>query len=105
MKVRSDWQSGKGLRVDPDGKQVRCLTADAGHVWLHYYDRLSPPVRRRLAESVFNLCPACVDIEARSVAASRGLRRPTTSIYLDVIRAVERELFVQPEGRSVVRKR
>jgi hypothetical protein len=71
---------------------VRCLTADEGHVWIHAYDKLPPPVRRRLAESAFNICAACTDIEARSVAAARGLRQPTLRIYLDVIRAIEREL-------------
>jgi hypothetical protein len=92
MKVRSGWKSGKGLRIDPDGKQVRCLTADEGHVWMHCHDRLPPLVRRRLAESAFNLCPACMDIEAHHVAAARGLRRPTVRIYLDVIDAIERQL-------------
>jgi len=51
MKVRSAWASGKGLRADPDGKQVRCLTADAGHVWIHAYDKLPPLVRKRLEGS------------------------------------------------------
>jgi hypothetical protein len=92
MKVRSGWRSGKGERSDPDGKQVRCLTADEGHVWMASHDKLPPPVRRRLAESVFNLCPACMDIEAYAVAQARGLRRPTVSIYLAVIRAIERQL-------------
>ena len=92
MKVRSAWASGKGLRADPDGKQVRCLTADEGHVWMHTYDELPPSVRRRLAESPFNLCPACVAIETNNVAADRGLQRPTLRIYFDVIRAIERQL-------------
>ena len=105
MKVRSSWASGRGLRTDPDGKQVRCLTADEGHRWIHVYDGLPKPVRKRLAESPFNLCAACMDIEARHVAATRGLRRPSLRIYFDTIRAIERELFAQPEGRSVVRKR
>ena len=104
MKVRPSWASGKGVRTDPDGKQVRCLTADAGHVWIHAYDKLPPPVRKRLAESPFNLCAACMDIEAHHVAAARGLRRPSLRIYFDTIQAIERELFGQPEGRSVVRK-
>jgi hypothetical protein len=103
MKVRSAWASGKGLRADPDGKQVRCLTADAGHVWIHAYDKLPPLVRKRLAESPFNLCAACMDIEAHHVAVDRGLRRPSLRIYFDTIQAIERELFGQPEGRSVVR--
>jgi len=105
MKVRSSWASGRGLRTDPDGKQVRCLTADEGHRWIHVYDRLPPPVRKRLAESPFNLCTACVDIEAYNVAVDRGLRRPSLRIYFDTIQAIERELFAPSGGRSVVRKR
>lgn len=92
MKVRSGWQSGKGLRTDPDGKQVRCLTADEGHVWMHYHDRLPSIIRRRLAESPFNICPACASIEPDQVAAARGLRRPTLRVYLDVIKAIEDQL-------------
>ena len=105
MKVRAAWASGKGVRTDPDGKQVRCLTADEGHVWIHAYDKLPPPVRKRLAESPFNLCAACMDIEAHNIAADRGLRRPSLRIYFDTIRAIERELFAPSRGRSVVRKR
>jgi hypothetical protein len=106
MKVRTGWASGKGLRRDPDGAQVRCLTSDEGHVWIHTYDKLPPPVRRRLAESAFNLCAACLDIEAHAVAQTRGLQRPTLHVYFDVIRAIERELAAErPKGRSVVRKR
>jgi hypothetical protein len=92
MKVRTGWRPGMEQRADLDGRQVKCLTPDAGHVWIHYYDRLPPPVRRRMAESAFNLCPACMDIEAHHVAAARGLRRPTISIYLSVIEAIERQL-------------
>ena len=92
MKVRSAWASGKGGRTDPDGKQVRCLTADAGHVWMRTFDKLPRAVRKRLAESPRNLCPACVDIEAHNVATDRGLQRPTFRIYFDVIRAIERQL-------------
>jgi hypothetical protein len=40
--------------------QVRCWTADQGHVWIHAYDRLPPKVRRRLRDSPFNLCAACL---------------------------------------------
>lgn len=75
-----------------DGRQVKCLTSDAGHVWIHYYDKLPPPVRRRLRESVFNICPACLDIEARKAARAHRLTRPSTEIYLRVLAAIERKL-------------
>jgi hypothetical protein len=96
MKVRSDWKSDTRQRVGFDARQVKCLTLDAGHVWIHYYDRLPPPVRRRLRESAFNLCAACLDIEARKEAAARGLRRPTIGTYFDLIAAIERELNKPP---------
>lgn len=92
MKVRSGWRADLPQRRGRDEKQVLCLTADAGHVWIHCYDRLPPPVRRRLAESVFNICPACMDIEAHRTATARGLSRPTIRIYFRVIEAIERKL-------------
>jgi hypothetical protein len=41
--------------------QVYCLTADAGHVWIHTYDTLPVAVRRRLRNSPFNVCAACLE--------------------------------------------
>jgi hypothetical protein len=92
MKVRGGWRADMPQRRGRDEKQVLCLTADAGHVWIHYYDRLPPPVRRRMAESPFNICAACMSIEANNVAAARGLGRPSIRIYFDVITAIERKL-------------
>ena len=85
--LRGGWSGSIEQRSDPKGRQVKCLTSDEGHVWIHCYDKLPPAVRRRLAESPFNLCPACVDIEARRVA-----RRPNLNTYVTVIEAIEREL-------------
>jgi hypothetical protein len=68
--------------------EVHCLTNDAGHVWMHRFDPLPPAVRRRLAESAFNICPACMDIEAHAVAG----RKPTVATYFRVIEEIERKL-------------
>jgi hypothetical protein len=68
------------------------LTADAGHVWIHYYDKLPREVRARLAASPFNVCAACLTIEARKAAAARGLRAPTIAIYLATLTNIERAL-------------
>lgn len=48
--------------MDEDGKeQIHCLTASAGHLWMRgYYDRLPSTVRQQLAQSRFNVCPACL---------------------------------------------
>jgi hypothetical protein len=74
-------------RADLEGRQVKCLTADAGHVWMHCFDPLPPVVRRRLAESCFNICPACMDIEAHKTA-----QHPTIETYFAVIDSIERKL-------------
>ena len=49
-------------------------------------------MRRRLAESPFNICAACVTEEAQHVAAAQRLRRPTIAVYFDVITAIEQKL-------------
>jgi hypothetical protein len=41
--------------------QVYCLTADQGHIWIHAYDSLPLLVRRRLRNSPFNICAACLE--------------------------------------------
>jgi hypothetical protein len=44
--------------------QTYCLIATGGHLWMRgYYDALPVAVRRRLRESPFNICPACLVIE------------------------------------------
>lgn len=68
------------------------MTGDQGSEWIHGLDKLPPPVRRRLAGGVYNICPTCVDMEAPAEAAARGLRWPTVAIYFDVIEAIERKL-------------
>jgi hypothetical protein len=79
-------------RTHLEARQVKCLTLDEGHVWIHCYDRLPAPVRRRLAQSAHNICPACLEGEATSVASARGLRQPTIAIYLGTITSIERKL-------------
>jgi len=69
-----------------DGRQVRCTTFDAGSVWIHGLDKLPPPVRRRLADSHFNICPACVAMDTCRNGA------PTIKLYFAVIEAIERAL-------------
>jgi hypothetical protein len=91
-KIRSGWTPNMEQRADLDARQVKCLTADAGHVWIHYYDDLPPPVRRRLAESEFNICSACLTCEAEKVAATQRLRSPTIGIYLALIESIEQQL-------------
>jgi hypothetical protein len=91
-KIRSGWTPNMEQRADVDGRQVKCLISDAGHVWIHYYDELPPVVRRRLAGSEFNICAACLTCEAEEVAAAQRLRTPTVGIYLALIARIEQQL-------------
>jgi hypothetical protein len=92
-KIRDGWTPSMERRAaDPEGRQVKCLTSDPGHIWMPSYDHLPSPVRRRLAESRFNICAACLDIDAHTAASKRGQRKPTVATYFAVIDAIEREL-------------
>jgi hypothetical protein len=51
---------GKSAKPNDEIEQVYCLTADEGHVWIHVYDTLPASVRRRLRDSPFNVCAACL---------------------------------------------
>ena len=88
-KRKADWTPNMEARSDLEGRQVKCLTSDAGHVWIHYYDRLPRVVRQRLASSPFNICAACLDIEVR--AQSRKTN-PTAATYFALIAEIERKL-------------
>jgi hypothetical protein len=79
-------------RSGHEAQQVRCLTGDQGSEWVHGLDHLPAPVRRRLAQSVHNICPTCVHMETRAQPAARGRGRPSVSLYLEVIAAIERRL-------------
>jgi hypothetical protein len=73
--------------ADQKDRQVKCLIASGGHLWMKdYYDELPPVVRRRLAQSPFNICAACMMIEAQSAG------RPTVASYLSLIQEIERKL-------------
>ena len=69
-----------------DGRQVRCTTFDEGSRWIHGLDELPPAVRRRLANSRFNICPTCVAMDTRRNG------KPSLAIYFAVIEAIERTL-------------
>jgi hypothetical protein len=68
-------------RAGLEGRQVKCLIASEGHLWMRgYFDRLPRIVRQRLAESAFNICPACME------------NKPSVATYFAVIEAIERRL-------------
>src|SRR5262245_23247676 len=84
IKLNPIWNSKRMAALD--GRQVRCTTFDDGCVWIHELDNLPPSVRRRLANSRFNICPTCVDID------TRRNRLPTLKLYFAVNEAIERTL-------------
>jgi hypothetical protein len=84
IKVNPIWGSKRMAKLD--GRQVRCTTFDEGSVWIHGLDKLPLPVRRRLANSRFNICPTCCAIDTRRNGT------PTLALYFAVIAAIERTL-------------
>ena len=86
--TRRGWTPTMEQRADLNGRQVKCLISSEGHLWMRgYFDRLPPAVRRRLAESRFNICPACMEEEARMAAS-----KPSVAIYFAVIASIEKKL-------------
>ena len=80
-------------RTDLEGRQVKCLIASEGHLWMRdYFDRFPSAVRRRLAESAFNICSACTDEEAHTAARQRKETKPSVGTYFRVIEVIERKL-------------
>jgi hypothetical protein len=64
-------------RAGLEGKQVKCLIASEGHLWMRdWFDRFPAPVRKRLAESVHIICATCMDEDAHELAAQQGERKP-----------------------------
>jgi hypothetical protein len=76
-----------------EGRQVKCLIASEGHLWMEgHFDDLPSAVRRRLAYARHNLCPACTMEEAQRLAHARGRKLPSISDYFAVIEAIEQDL-------------
>ena len=86
--TRRGWTPRMEQRADLNGRQIKCLIASEGHLWMRdYFDELPSVVRRRLAESRFNICPACMDLEARMAAP-----KPSVAVYFAVIESIEKKL-------------
>jgi hypothetical protein len=77
---------------DDDVPQIKCWTADKGHVWMKTFDALPPMVRNRLRQAEFNLCAACLvafflpEVQARHPEYSRE------KMLLTAVETMEREL-------------
>jgi hypothetical protein len=71
-----------------EARQVKCLIASEEHAWMNsHFDKLPKAVRRRLAESAFNICSACLYEETHKIVG-----RPTLANYFSMIERIEREL-------------
>jgi hypothetical protein len=91
VKRKADWTPTMEQRADLEGRQVKCLIASEGRLWMQgYFDRFPSIVRRRLAESAFNICPACMDKDG--AARQRKETKPSVGTYFRVIEAIERKL-------------
>jgi hypothetical protein len=86
-----DWGLANRAR-DEQGQQVKCLNTNPGWRWMRsYFDRLPAVVRQRLSDSRFNICAACMTIEAMRIASERGVRL-SVKIYIETIEAIEKEM-------------
>jgi len=93
VKRKADWTPTMEQRAELEGRQVKCLIASEGHLWMKgYFDWFPSVVRRRLAASAFNICPACMDKEAHAAARQRKETKPSEGTYLLVIKTIERKL-------------
>ena len=92
-KRKTGWTPTMEQRAGLEGRQVKCLIASAGHLWMQgYYDQLPRAVRQRLAASPFNICPACMDEEAHMAAHQRKETKPSVNTYFATIAQIERKL-------------
>ena len=97
VKRKANWTPAMEQRAALEGRQVKCLIASEGHLWMRgYFDRLPSFVRRRLAESAFNICPASMDEEAQTAARRRKETNPSVGTYLLVIKTIEQKPIPPP---------
>jgi hypothetical protein len=90
LKRKADWTPTMEQHAGLEGRQVKCLIASEGHFWMRdYFDRFPSVVRQRLAASPFNICPACMDEEARREAHQT---KPSITTYFTVVAQIERKL-------------
>ena len=77
VKRKTGWTPTMEQRAGLEGRQVKCLIASEGHLWMQgYYDRFPGAVRQRLAASPFNICPACWTKRLGGQAQQRGETKP-----------------------------
>jgi hypothetical protein len=84
------------LQQADDENQTRCWVSTEGHIWMcGYYDTLPPGVRRRLQQSRFNLCPACLT----TYFLPRARRRHRQAGFFAAIEIMEDEVSKKEKNR------
>jgi hypothetical protein len=95
---KEQWRDRNGprnmeSRAGLEGRQVKCLIASEGHLWMRdFFDRLPTPVRQHLRDSNYNICPVCMDGDAHLLAAHCNERKPSIRTYLHTITIIESKL-------------
>jgi hypothetical protein len=78
IKRKADWTPTMEQRAGLEGRQVKCLIASEGHLWMqHYYDRFPGAVRRRLAASPFNICREVLQLPLAAKCTRKKMQRHT----------------------------
>jgi hypothetical protein len=93
-RIREDWTPTMEQRAGLEGRQVKCLIASEGHLWMTgFFDRLPSAVRQRLMDNCFNICPACFTEQVQRQCAD-----PTLADYSEVLAAIEQRLAAEKAG-------
>lgn len=73
--------------------QTYCLIATGGHLWMRgYFDALPVAVRRRLRESTFNICPACLVTEVMPTVQRQHPNWPRQKLLFAAIEVMEAQV-------------
>lgn len=73
--------------------QTKCLINSEGHLWMdNYFDTLPAAVRRRLRNSPFNLCPACLALEVLPEVRRKHPNYSAEKALLAAIEVMEAEV-------------
>lgn len=76
--------------------QGKCFYSTNGHQWMtRFFDELDQAIRKRLSQSPYNLCTACViDI------AVRKLEFPEPSAYIKAIEEMEQQIAAEEKSAA-----
>ena len=78
---------------DDDVNQTKCWIQTEGHIWMEsYFDTLPRAVRRRLRDSPFNLCAACLVTKFAPQVKSQHREYSREKAFLAGIEMMEAEL-------------